>query len=114
MQLLVIVLNKTECLDTILERFYDEKISGATILDSRGFAQSLSDHEELSFIASLRMLLDPDHKENKTIFMVVDEEKVKRVSKIVNEVTGGLDKPDTGIIFTLPISYVEGLSHVED
>ena len=36
---------------------------------------------------------------------------VKEISKITNDVTGGLDKPDTGILFTLPIDYLEGLSH---
>jgi hypothetical protein len=43
--------------------------------------------------------------------MVTKEERVKEISKITNDVTGGLDKPDTGILFTLPIDYLEGLSH---
>ena len=30
-------------------------------------------------------------------------------SRVVNEVTGGLDQPDSGILFTVPISYEEGL-----
>ena len=59
---------------------------------------------------SLRSLLTPTHKENKTIIMVAKNEDVERISRIVNDVTGGLDKPDTGILFTLPIDYVEGIS----
>jgi hypothetical protein len=35
------------------------------------------------------------------------------VSKIVNKVTGGLDKPNTGIIFTVPVKYMEGIVHHE-
>ena len=36
MQLLVIVLNKLECLDKLLTALEEEHIPGATILDSRG------------------------------------------------------------------------------
>lgn len=41
MQLLVIVLNKLECLDKLLTALEKEHIPGATILDSRGMAQQL-------------------------------------------------------------------------
>ena len=108
MRLLIIVLNKVECLDRLLGKLGKNNIPGATILDSKGMAQELEAHDELRFLGSLR--LDPAHKENKTIFMVLPEEKVAAVSKIVNEVTGGLDRPDTGILFTVPIDYAEGLA----
>ena len=109
MKLLIIVLNKVECLDRMLTKFGKQNIPGATILDSKGMAQELEAHDELRFLGSLRMLMNPAHKENKTIFMVLDGEKVRTVSRVVNEVTGGLDQPDSGILFTVPISYVEGL-----
>ena len=109
MVLLILVLNKTECLEDILEAFAENEINGATVIDSRGMAQSLYGHDELHFMASLRRLLDPSHRENKTIFMVLEEDKVSRVSQIVNEITGGLDNPDTGILFTLPVSHIEGI-----
>lgn len=95
MQLLVIVLNKLECLDKLLTALEEEHIPGATILDSRGMAQQLEAHDELRFLGSLRMLMNPAHKENKMIFMVLDGEKVRTVSRVVNEVTGGLDQPDS-------------------
>ena len=111
MKLLVIVLNKVECLDKILTKFGKNNLPGATILDSKGMAQSLEGHDELRFMASLRLLMNPAHKENKTILMVLPEEKVPLVSKIVNEVTGGLANPDTGILFTVPVDHVEGVEH---
>ena len=67
MQLLVIVLNKLECLDKLLTALEEEHIPGATILDSRGMAQQLEGHDELRFLGSLRMLMNPAHKENKMI-----------------------------------------------
>lgn len=110
MKLLIIVLNKTECLDKILTSFGRHGIPGATILDSKGMAQELGEHDELRFRASLRLLLNPAHKENKTIFMVLPEEKIDEVLTIVNKATGGLDQPDTGIFFTVPIDRVEGMA----
>lgn len=110
MQLLVIVLNRIELLDKLLTRFGDEKIPGATILDSKGMAMELGEHDELRFLGSLRNMLDPAHHESKTIFMVIQEERIPLVSKIVKEVTGGLEKPDTGVMFSVPVNYMEGLT----
>ncbi len=109
MQLVVIVLNKTERLERVLEAFEENGLTGATILDSRGMASELTLHEDYPVVASLRKMLNPEHRENKTIFMVVEDERVKDISRIVNQINGGFDKPDTGILFALPLSYVEGL-----
>ncbi len=108
MQVVVIVLNKLECLEELLEKFGESGIRGATILESRGMAHSLSEFSELRFMASLRLLLDPEHQESKTIFAVVEDSQIKTVSEIVNDVTGGLQNDDTGIMFALPVSYTEG------
>lgn len=109
MKLLVIVLNKTECSEKLLSSFGKNNIPGATIIDSKGMAQELGQFDDLDFMLSLRMLINPAHKENKTIFMVIPDDMVSKVSEIVNEVTGGLDKPDTGILFTVPIDHIEGI-----
>lgn len=108
MKLAVIVLNKTECLDALLEAFHDEGLHGATILDSHGMAHTLDD-EGLAFMISLRQFLDPGHKESKTIFLVVDDDRLKDVSRLVNRVTGGLEQPDTGILFAVDVNYTEGI-----
>ena len=113
MKLLIIVLNKTECLERLLTSFGNHQIPGATIIDSRGMAQELEEFSDMDFMFSLRMLINPAHKENKTIFMVVPEQMVPKVSRIVNEVTGGLDQPDTGILFTVPIDHIEGIRGAE-
>ncbi|MBR4979677.1 MAG: hypothetical protein IKX77_03915 [Clostridia bacterium] len=108
MELLVLILNKTECLKTLLSEFVNHDIKGATILDSQGMAHNLYEYNELRFVGSLRMLLDPEHKESKTILLVIEKEKIPLVSEIVNKVTGGLNHPDTGVIFTLSVNYIEG------
>ena len=111
MKLVVIVLNKLDCLDKLLTAFGKNSIPGATILSSRGMAQTLEAHDELRFIGSLRMLMNANYKENRTILMAVPDEKVDTVVELVNKATGGLDQPDSGILFTLPIDRVEGITH---
>lgn len=109
MKMAIIVLNKVECLEKLLARLCEEQLGGATILDSHGMAHTLEDYEDVTIIASLHKLLDPAHRESKTIFMVVQDDRVKDVSRVLNEVTGGLDQPDTGILFTLNVDSVEGI-----
>jgi len=110
MQLLVIVLNKVEKLDCLLERLMEKGIGGATILSSTGMARELAKHsEDFPIFGTLRFLINPDRKESKTIFMVLKEEQVDLVKKVVREVVGDLSKPDTAIMFTLPVLSAEGV-----
>ncbi|MBQ7717911.1 MAG: hypothetical protein IJT38_01235 [Clostridia bacterium] len=109
MQAIVIVLNKTECLEELMEKLSEHNVR-ATIISSKGMAHSLMDLDKMRFIESLKILLDPIHKENYTIFSVIDDHLIPEVSKIVNEVTGGLEKSNSGIIFTVPVGYAEGIA----
>ena len=110
MQLLLLVLNEIELLDPLLEAMMTGGVRGATILNSTGMARQLaSTHEDYPFFGSLRMLLDPDREESKTIFMVVKEEEVPHVKEVLHSVLGDLSRPDTAVLFTLPVIDVEGI-----
>ena len=109
-QLLILILNKVECLKDIMDELAEKGITGATILDSRGIAQSMfSDNAGYAFLGSLRSLLDPAHKESKTVLMVIDDEALPVISEVINRQTGGLENPDTGVLFCVPVIYSEGL-----
>lgn len=108
LKLVIIVLNKVECLEKLLEEFAERNLQGATILSSHGMMQELSEDDEMRFVLSLRHILNPSHKENRTIFMAASADRVPIIIDAVNKVTGGLDKADTGILFTVPIDYLEG------
>ncbi len=110
MQLLLMVLNQVELLDPLLEAMMEQGVRGATILSSTGMARELSKHEDFPLFGTLRMLLDSDREESKTIFMALKEEEVPRVKEIIRSVVGDLSRPDTGVLFTLPILDVEGIS----
>jgi hypothetical protein len=110
MQLLLIVLNKNELLDTLLAKFMDNGIQGATILSSTGMVKELSKSGEYyPIFGTLRYLIDPDRQESKTIFIVLKNEQVEKTKEIVRQVVGDISKPDTAVMFTLPVLSVEGV-----
>ncbi len=111
MQLFVLVLNHTEYMEPILEGMLQEGIGGGTILDSSGMMRELDTDEnnDLPMFGLLRHVYDPERKRSKTMFAVMKDEKIPKMMAIVNRVTGGLHKPDTGVAFALPLSFVEGV-----
>lgn len=111
MEALFIVLNKTEKLDDLMLAFAEKGITGGTILDSKGMAKFLySEHQELPMFGSLYMLMNDGRPMNKTIFMLLDEGRVELAKSIVKNVLEDLNKENVGIMFTLPVSSVEGLT----
>ena len=96
MQLYVLVLNHTEYLEPLFKAMLDRGIRGATVLDSTGMMRVLADDEnvDLPMLGLLRHMYSPERRASKTVFVVLH---------------GGLDQPDSGIAFALPLQYVKGL-----
>lgn len=107
MKLLVLILNKVEKLEEVLEGFLEEGVTGATVIDSVGMGHIMS--EEVPIFAGLRFMFAGAKPHNKMIFSVVKEEKVEPVIRLLKKILGNLDQPGTGIIFTLDLDCVEGL-----
>lgn len=110
MKCMFIILNNTDKLDDLLKVLGDNGINGATIFESTGMAHKLLGCEDssLRFIGSLRSILNPDRENNVTICIVLTNEQVLLARAAVYNVLGDLSKPDTGILFTMPIDYIEG------
>ncbi len=111
MQLFVLVLNHTEYLEAILSEMLEKGIGGGTILDSTGMMRVLDTDEnvDLPMLGLLRHIYSPERKRSKTVFAVMKDEKIPMMMEIINRVTGGLHKPDTGVAFAIPLSFVEGV-----
>ena len=109
MQVFIFVLNRTEHLENLLQEFANHGLNGATVLDSKGMARILHSEDEMPVFYGLRAILEPERRSSKTIFCVLPDEKIQTARDIVNQVTGGLDAPDSGIMFAIPVTFVEGL-----
>lgn len=107
--MLVLVLNKIELLDELLVEWSNEDIKAATVIDSVGMAQQLSNVEETQIISTLRPYLVSGHEENKIIFTIIHSEDLNRARQTVRRVVGDLSEPDTGILFAVPILFAEGI-----
>lgn len=110
--LLVIVLNKTEKINRILERFLEVDVRGATIVDSIGMGRTLE--PEVSTFSTLLEIFNVGsgrYPENKTIFTVIKEEKtLLEAQKVVKEELNDFKEPGTGIMFVVPVIDFVGLA----
>jgi len=106
-KLLILILNKVEKLEEVLEGFIEIGITGATVIESVGMGQILS--EEVPIFAGLRFMFAGAKPHNKTIFSAITDEKEKPAIKLLQNILGDLNDPGTGIVFTIPIDKIEGL-----
>jgi hypothetical protein len=110
MQVVTLVLNKTECLEELLEALLESGIHGGTVLESTGMMRVIEQSgDDLPMFSTFRQLFDPERKSSKTLVMVLNDEEVQVARRVIERVTGGLDKPDTGILFAVPALFVEGM-----
>ncbi len=110
MQLLILILKKIELMEPLLKKLAETGVKGGTILEGTGMAKELVNMEDLPIFGMLRMLLAEDSKANsKVMLFVLDEEGALVARSAVKKVIGDLSVPNTGIMFSVPITYVEGL-----
>ena len=108
MKLLVLVLNKEEFLDDILEAFVEVGITGATILDSVGMGRRLA-YDVPIFAGLRRSIKTPDY--SKTIFSVIqDDETLEAVIKLIEDLLD-INEPSTCLVFVVPLLMVKGIKH---
>jgi nitrogen regulatory protein PII len=107
MKLLILILNKVEKLEEVLEGFIEIGITGATVIDSVGMGHILS--EEVPIFAGLRFMCAGTKPHNKTIFSAIQDEKETPAIELLRKILGDLNQPGTGIVFSIPIDKVEGL-----
>ncbi len=112
MQLLFLVIKRVELVDEVMISLAQAGVRGGTCIDSVGMAKSISGAGNLAALGLLSSILkgtDPAQK-GKTVFVVVDDDQVDAAIAAIKKVTGDLSKPNAGVLFTVPISYAEGIN----
>jgi len=110
MQLLILILKKVERMEKLIENLAKSGVSGGTILEGTGMAQELMNMEELPMFGMLRRILSDEEKEPcKVMMFVLRDEQVVTTRETIKKVVGDFSAPNTGIMFSIPITYVEGL-----
>jgi len=107
MELLVCVINDEEKLDTIMSGFLELGVTGATLIRSEGMGRLVS--QALPVMAGLQSL--SSRPSNITVFSVIkDSETVAAAVDLIEGTLGDLQRPGTGIVFTVPVNHVSGLA----
>lgn len=109
MQALFLVLHKVEKLDDLLSALQESGIKGGTIIDSKGMLNTLKSHDNF-IIESLKIFLEDPRETSKTLFFILKKEEVEKAKKVIDETLGGIDNPNTGIMFGIDLTFVAGLN----
>ena len=112
MKALFIIINQDQVFEPLLSEFHSNNIRGGTIFDSQGMFEAMHHQEESlhQITGSLRMLLHKGRPFNKTIMLILDDQKLEIAKKCVHTVVGDINRENVGIMFTLPVEDVEGLT----
>lgn len=112
-QMVILVIHDPGKVDAVVDRWVELGVSGLTILDSSGWTQQAGRREirdDLPLFPSVRKVLRTAEQRNRTIFSVIpDDFDLDTLVAETEAILGGLDDPDTGILFTLPVTRTHGL-----
>ncbi len=107
---LVIVVNRIELLEDLIEEFRQNKIYCGTMFDSIGMA-SISEFDGL--MGSFRGAFNKSRPFNKTLLMLLPESEIPIAQACVRKILGDLSLENVGIMFTMPVASFEGIRRVE-
>lgn len=111
MFLLVMVLDDTSHLNDVLRAWEEGGARGVTILESTGLARTLERHQARAAYAGFSQVFGGGRVGHNTLFAVIDDINVaESVAARVSALLGDLEKPNTGILFVVPVLSAWGLS----
>ncbi len=110
--LLVLVLGDVQKFPEILSGWEQAGVPGVTVLDSTGSRHLLErgSRDDLPLMPSLRSLVTGDEVNSRTLFTVIEDDAVlERAVAAAQKVVGDFMRPDTGILFVVPVSRTWGV-----
>lgn len=111
MRAIFFVLKDPDLLNPLLAELKAREITGGTILNSSGMAKEMAETSEFALFGTLRSILAEEYKNTKTLIFIANEEKEKAILDSIKKVVGDLDKPNSGIVFAMPVDYTIGLKY---
>ncbi|MBN1782798.1 PTS sugar transporter subunit IIA [bacterium] len=105
MKLLTIILYMQEYLHDILQFLIEEGVEGATILDSTGMAEYISN---IPIFMSFVNFLNEDRYHSKTIIALIPETREQAIVEGIEMIVGNLDKMDGAMIMIQDVSFYKG------
>ena len=114
-QMVLLVLDDVNNCTSVLDAWEAIGVTGITILDSTGLGRvraASSYRDDFPLMPSISNLMKSREERHRTMFTVVDSnEMVDKIIQVTQEITGGLDAPNQGVIFVLPVTRAIGLQN---
>ncbi len=109
MQLLIHITNHESSVNPIMVKLAKAGLHGASVVDCEGMLKSLNENsvDAPAIFGGLRQFVNPGRQQNKMILIVMKDEQIQTAIDIIHEVSGDMKLPNTGILFTLPITRWE-------
>ena len=110
MQLLIVIVKKASLVTDLCKELAEAGVHGGTIIDGVGMASIIENMDDLPIFGMLKSLLADDdyNKTVKTMLFVMKDEEIENARGVIQR-TIGLERPNTGIMFAVPVSFVEEL-----
>jgi len=111
--LVVFVLDDPDRSQDVLDAWESAGAKGITILESTGLGRVRRDgiRDDLPLIPSLSEFFKSFETHNRTFFSVVDDlDTAHNLVGVVQNITGDLDKPNSGLLFIAPLVEAYGLN----
>ncbi len=115
--MVLLVLDDVDHCTPVLDAWEAAGVPGITILESTGLGRVRKSgfRDDLPLFPSFADLMKTREEHHRTLFTVVDsEDMVDRLIKVTQQITGGLDAPNRGVLFVLPVARAIGLNYNAD
>lgn len=112
MKLLTLILKKTNLVSELNEELKNIGIHHGTIIDAKSMTNGLSPWSDDSIIIGgmLRRSKNFEYNEECKIMMfLLKDEQIAPCREVIENVIGDITKPETAILYTMPIDFAEGL-----
>ena len=106
MELVICILKDYRRVEDVLLGFIELGITGATVVEARGMAQLVGGQHPL--FASVRGLFPGSTHDSHLSLAAMDAAQVETALALIDRVTGGLDQPGRGVVFTVPVRHMRG------
>ena len=112
MKLLTLILKQTELISELNDELKKIGVHHGTIIDAKSMTKGLSAWSDDYIIIGgfLRRAKNFEYNEEcKVLLFILKDELLKEAEKVIENVIGDINKPGTGVMFTVPIDFAEGL-----
>lgn len=106
--LMVIILEDEDRLQALLQGLYDVGVPGVTVVDSVGGYRTHSWLEDIG-LGGIANLFQSRNNTQKMLLSVMEHDVVDGAVAAAEQAVGGFGRPESGILFTIPVGHTVGL-----